>query len=202
MLVKICGITTPETAVACFGAGADIIGVVYYPPSPRHVDVAQIREILDADTPLCRQRVLVVVDQLPDDEIVSRFDYVQIYGNIRNDILIRRIHVVKEYEAFNRLIASSSQTEYYCLEMSKGLLPGGNGAEWDWSIARPFCERYRTFIAGGIAPENVADVIRLANPYGIDVSSGVESSPGVKDMDKVKRLVDNVHKTLEAVHRF
>jgi phosphoribosylanthranilate isomerase len=85
--------------------------------------------------------------------------------------------------------------------MSTGLLPGGNGAAWDWSMARPFCERFPTFIAGGITPENIADVIRFANPYGIDVSSGVESSPGVKDMDKVKRLIENV-RTLEVRQDF
>jgi phosphoribosylanthranilate isomerase len=71
-------------------------------------------------------------------------------------------------------------------------LPGGNGAAWDWSAARPFCERYPTFIAGGVTPKNVVDVIQSANPFGIDVSSGVESSLGVKDMDKVKRLIEQV----------
>ena len=75
-------------------------------------------------------------------------------------------------------------------------MPGGNGIAWDWSIAWPFCERYPTLIAGGVTPENVAEVIRLANPDGIDVSSGVESSPGVKDIDKVKQLIENVHQAI------
>jgi phosphoribosylanthranilate isomerase len=198
MLIKICGITTPETAIACFEAGADFIGLVHYPPSPRHVDVAQINDILDAIMPFDRQSILVAVDQLPDDKTVSRFDFVQTYGNIRNNISIRRIPVVRDYETFTRLLDSPGQAEYYCFEMSTGLLPGGNGAAWDWSMARPFCERYPTFIAGGITPENVTDVIRLANPYGIDVSSGVESLPGVKDIDKVKRLIENVHKAIIA----
>ena len=72
-------------------------------------------------------------------------------------------------------------------------MPGGNGAAWDWSLAKPFCELLPTLIAGGITPENVAEIIRQINPCGIDVSSGVESSPGVKDIDKVKRLTDAVH---------
>jgi len=84
----------------------------------------------------------------------------------------------------------------YALEISSGPLPGGNGIAWDWSLARPFCERYPTLLAGGITPENVAEAIRLARPCGIDVSSGVESSPGVKDIDKVKRLIENVHQTI------
>ena len=192
MRVKICGITTPETAIACLKAGADMIGLVHYPPSPRHVDVAQIREILDA-VAQHGQTVLVVVDQLPE-EIDSRITYIQSYGKTRHDVLMSPIHVVKDYESFTHLLESppGKSEELYCLEMSEGRLPGGNGAAWDWSLARPFCERYPTFIAGGITPDNVAEVIRQVNPYGVDVSSSIESLPGVKDLDKVKRLMDAV----------
>ena len=207
MLIKICGIKTPETAIACIEAGANIIGLVHYPPSPRHLDVAQMREILDAIEPYKKhglQTALVVVEQLPDEGIVSRFDYIQPYGQIRDaqisdNIPIRRIPVVKDYETFTRLLEAPIANEkpsLHALEMSVGILPGGNGAAWDWSLARPFCERYPTLIAGGITPENVAEVIRQAKPYGIDVSSGVESAPGVKDIDKVKRLIDNVHQAI------
>ena len=239
--VKICGITTPETAIACFEAGASMIGLVYYPPSPRHVEGAQMSEILDAVEPFLlyagRDAVLVAVDQLPE-EIDSRINYLQVYGNIPMDALQREdiptcgILVVKDKETiahlcnaacakqscatgqtFNAGIVyfgyapprvessckcshSSATQSYYCLEISEGTMPGGNGAAWDWSVAKPFCECFPTFIAGGIAPENVAEVIRLAKPYGIDVSSGVESTPGVKDMDKVRRLIENMHKAI------
>ena len=202
MLIKICGITTPETAIACFEAGADMIGLVYYQPSPRHIAVAQMSEILDAVEPFKKnkhQTALVVVDQLPDKDVVSRFDYIQPYGIMRSDIPIKRIHVVKDYETFTRLLEApitSGTIHLHALEMSEGRLPGGNGAAWDWSLARPFCERYPTLIAGGITPNNVAEVIRLANPAGIDVSSGVESAPGVKDISKVKRLIENVHQAI------
>ena len=202
--IKICGITSPETAVACFHAGAQYIGLVHYPPSPRHVGATQIREILDALGEYGRY-VLVVVDQLPDDDIVSRFHLVQVYGTLRSDVSIPRIQVVKDHATLTRILESPTQDwetrqppsetniSCYCLEISEGLLPGGNGAAWDWSIARSFCERFPTFLAGGITPDNVAEAIRLANPYGIDVSSGVESAPGIKDMDKVKRLIKNIH---------
>ena len=75
-------------------------------------------------------------------------------------------------------------------------MPGGNGAAWDWSLAKPFCELFPTLIAGGITPENVSEVIRQVSPCGIDISSGVESSPGVKDMDKVRQLIENVHRAI------
>jgi len=236
--VKVCGIPTPETAIACFEAGASMIGLVHYPPSPRHVDVAQIREILDAIEPFLlhasRDVVLVAVDQLPK-EIDSRINYLQVYGNIPPDALQRDdlppcgILVIKDKEmiahlcntcATNPRAAGQSLTSlffgsapkiegcsskcshsppapsYYCLEISQGTLPGGNGIAWDWSLAKPFCERFPTLIAGGVTPENVADVILLAHPIGIDVSSGVESSPGVKDMEKVRQLTENVHKAI------
>ena len=206
MIIKICGITTPEDAIACFKAGADIVGLVHYPPSPRHVEATEICEIVTAvrgrQTGPPKHIALVVADQYPKLPRATQrlIRYLQNYGDkkLKCNYFQSPIHVIKDYKTFTRLLDSttSPQREFYCLEMSKGTLPGGNGAAWDWSMAKPFCERYPTFIAGGITPENVADVIRLANPYGIDVSSGVESTPGVKDMDKVKRLIDNVHQAL------
>ena len=193
MFIKICGITSPETAIDCLEAGADLIGLVHYPPSPRHIDVAQMHNILDAVQPYNARSVLVAVDQLPEEDVVSRFALLQSYGTVRHGVSIPQMHVVKDYDTFTRLLESPIRTEdYHVLEMSEGKLPGGNGAAWDWSLARPFCELYPTFIAGGVTPENVADVIRLANPLGIDVSSGVESTPGIKDLEKVKRLIENV----------
>jgi phosphoribosylanthranilate isomerase len=191
MLIKVCGITTPGTAVACIKMGIGMIGLVYYPPSPRHVDIAQMREILDAVEPFRKfghKTALVVVKQLPDEKIVSRFDYIQSYGDKPLDILKDQICVVRDLDSPLPL----ENAPLYALEISTGILPGGNGAAWDWSLARPFCERYPTLIAGGITPENVAEVIRLAKPFGIDVSSGVESAPGVKDIGKVKRLIENI----------
>ena len=204
MLIKICGITSPETAIACFEAGADVIGLVYYPPSPRHVDETKIHEILDATTPFRQnagQAVLVTVDQLPSENVTNFVDGIQIYREIQADehkqyrfpaLMIRG---VKDYATFSRFLETPSNgdcEQRFLLELSKGILPGGNGVAWDWSLAKPFCERYSTFLAGGITPENVVDAIRQANPYGIDVSSGVESAPGIKDMKKVRRLIENV----------
>ena len=204
MLIKICGITSPETAIVCFEAGADMIGLVHYPPSPRHVDETKINEILDATTPF-RQKmgkaILVAVDQLPSENVTNRADGIQIYREIQADEHKRYrfpsliIRCVRDYATFSRFLETPVKHEHdqqFLLELSEGILPGGNGASWEWSRAKPFCERYSTFLAGGITPENVIDAIRQAGPYGIDVSSGVESAPGIKDMKKVRRLIENV----------
>ncbi|MDR0611781.1 MAG: phosphoribosylanthranilate isomerase, partial [Planctomycetaceae bacterium] len=156
MYIKICGITTPEMARQCFEAGADMIGLIFYPPSPRHVDVLKIREILDAVEPFRqhkRQTVLVVVDSLPD-EIDSRIDFVQLHGSVSGNFPAKRIQVIKDRQTRDRLLHESateiSEDSLYLLEMSKGVLPGGNGRGWNWSEAREFCKRFPAFLAGGI----------------------------------------------------
>jgi phosphoribosylanthranilate isomerase/indole-3-glycerol phosphate synthase/phosphoribosylanthranilate isomerase len=198
MYIKICGITTSEMARRCFEIGADMIGLIYYPPSPRHVEVSKIREILDAAEPFRqqkRQTVLVVVDSLPD-EIDSRIDFVQLHGSVSGEFSAKRIQVIKDAPTRDRLLSESATTilndSFYLLEMSRGFLPGGNGMCWKWSEAKEFCKRFPTFLAGGITPDNVLDAITQAEPYGIDVSSGVEVSPGVKDFNKVQQLIAKV----------
>ncbi|MDR1924704.1 MAG: phosphoribosylanthranilate isomerase [Planctomycetaceae bacterium] len=206
MQIKICGITSPEAARGCFEAGADMIGVVYYPPSPRHVDVERMGVILDAAEEFRRQErkvVLVVVDSLPD-RLDGRFDYVQIHGKLHDDVLntIKQptIHVIKENRILESLLTQNNnnltndnqqQNQIYILEMSKGILPGGNGTTWNWEDAKQFCSTFKkTLIAGGITPENVIDAIKKAKPFGIDISSGVEAAAGIKDMKKVKQIID------------
>lgn len=197
MLIKICGITTPEIAIRCFEAGADMIGLVHYPPSPRHIDTMKIQEILDAVATYRdkgRKIVLVVVDSFPA-ESTFHFDYVQCYGNTRENIPCPMIPVVMDRKRHDELMSKQEKTRrdiMYTLEMSRGIMPGGNGISWNWTEAKPFCKRYPTILAGGITPENVLDAIRQAEPYGIDVSSGVESAPGIKDIDKIRHLIETV----------
>ncbi|MDR0336460.1 MAG: phosphoribosylanthranilate isomerase [Planctomycetaceae bacterium] len=198
MHIKICGITTPESGQRCFDAGADMIGMVFYPPSPRHVDVSKIRKILNAVEPFRQQQrktVLVVVDSLPD-EIDPRLDFVQLHGSASCELPIKQIRVVKNCQTRDRLLNQSAtktlDDSFYLLEMSRGGLPGGNGTDWNWSEAKEFCERFPTFLAGGITPDNVFDVLAQTQPYGIDVSSGVESAPGIKDFNKVRQLIKNI----------
>ena len=212
MQIKICGITSPETAVACFELGADMIGLVHYPPSSRHLDVPRLANITRAITPYResgKMIVLLVVGKNEQetlhilDACHRQMDYVQFYGNeMEADRLenhVRVLRPVRDETTCNRLLAQDitpfqeNNVPRYILELSQGQLPGGNGLCWNWSDAEPFCRKFPTLLAGGITPDNVREAIRLARPCGIDVSSGVESSPGVKDIDKVKRLIENIH---------
>ena len=245
MIIKICGITSPETAVACFELGADMIGLVHFAPSQRHLDLPALADITYAVAPLrsvnCaggtsgKKIVLLVVDKNVEkimrilDVCDHQFDYVQFYGceteaaSLENHVPVLR--PVRDEATCARLLedwrleaidcredtlgllskASSLKPKVlpkvlpearYVVELAPGLYPGGNGLSWDWSNAAPFCRKFPTLLAGGITPDNVAEAIRLAQPLGIDVSSGVESAPGIKDIDKVKRLIDNTHKAI------
>jgi phosphoribosylanthranilate isomerase len=197
--VKICGVVDAGVAVDCFDAGADMVGMVYYPPSPRHVEMQQAKHILNAIEKFHKQEkktVLVVADKLPD-EIDPRFDYVQIHGKINADLIntikCDIIRVVRDYREFENLLAGDEKIpadQLFILEMSHGILPGGNGTKWDWSKAKPFCKRFKTLIAGGITPDNVEEAIKETEPFGVDVSSGVESVAGIKDMTKIKKLLN------------
>ena len=215
MIIKICGITSPETATACFELGADMVGLVHFPPSSRHLDLPELASITHAIAPFRKsgkQIVLLVVDKIEQkilrilDVCDHQFDFVQFYGEEtevrRLENHVRVLRPVRDEVTCHRLLAQSDTAFHpndepqFVVELAPGLYPGGNGRCWNWPDAAPFCRRFPTLLAGGITPENVAEAIRLVQPLGIDVSSGVESVPGMKDIDKVKRLIENVRQAV------
>ncbi|MDR0870917.1 MAG: phosphoribosylanthranilate isomerase [Planctomycetaceae bacterium] len=214
MFIKICGITVPEDAAAVLEAGADFIGVIHYPKSPRHLTAAAMLPVLHTAEPFRkrgRKTVLVAADSTTEDiiklldAVECKFDYVQIHRELTEDEYgsiaarlnekhkIQIIRVVRTLETVQRLFSSSSFSSVpYLLELSHGRLPGGNGKDWDWSAAKPFCQKFPTLLAGGITPDNVLEAVRQAEPFGIDLSSGVELSPGRKDIEKVRKVITMV----------
>lgn len=216
MLIKICGITTADDAVSILQAGADFIGFVHYPPSKRHVSVAKINALLDAAETYKKieQKTVLVVADLTTEEIVkvldavnNRLDVVQIHRELSDeecaDIAaqlekrnrIRFIRVIQRWETAQRLLADPpvGKERLYLLELSHGSLPGGNGKDWDWQLATSFCAAFPTLLAGGITLDNVRKAIQQAHPLGIDLSSGVETVPGQKDIEKVEKVIRMVH---------
>ena len=216
MNIKICGITTPEMGSQCFEAGADMIGLVHYEPSPRHLPLSSLQDICHAIRPFRqngRHAVLVVADLTVEgilrllEKIDHAVDYVQLHGRyhcteinrlaaaLENSVAL--IQVIRDRETCSRLLRESDSEKthpIFLLEMAHGAMPGGNGTAWNWSDARTFCNRFPTFLAGGITSNNVSDAIARANPCGIDVSSGVETSPGIKDRNKIVSFIETVRK--------
>jgi phosphoribosylanthranilate isomerase len=196
-LIKICGITRPEDAVQAIAAGADLIGLNFWGGSKRFVDDGRAREIVAA-IPAGVTKVGVFVNAHPlvvtesVDEL--RLDRVQLHGDeipaswnwLRPDQIIRAIRVRDEASLKESLTWQASLFLYDAF--AEGY--GGTGKRAPWEVVasggrRPF------LIAGGLNPSNVADAIRAIRPDGVDVSSGVESAPGIKDLRKLRAFIRN-----------
>lgn len=205
--VKICGISRAEHALAAAEAGADFIGLVFA-PSKRQVDAGRAAEIVKAIKKLERppQTVGVFVN-LPAIEVERTaercgLDRVQLSGDeswdyIRDIALpvIKAVRV-KTGQSGGDILAELERGERYMdddficlLDCAVAGSYGGSGRAFDWAVAREAAARYPVMVAGGLSPANVSQVIRLAAPWGVDVSSGVESR-GRKDIDKIKAFID------------
>lgn len=201
-LIKICGITNIEDAIECVRLGANLLGFVFA-DSPRQVDVGTVKHINriiggDAKT------VGVFTDE--GDNVVSimrecELTYAQLHGGQSEDFARRlgsqkviRVQRV-QYEASVVGLESQQEAAFYLLDTYKKGIAGGTGEIFDWDLAvRAKSLGKPIFLSGGLSPENVADAVRAVQPFAVDVSSGVEASPGKKDPAKVKEFIDNVRK--------
>jgi phosphoribosylanthranilate isomerase len=201
--IKICGITIVEDALACAAMGADAIGLVFYPKSPRYVSMDQAA-MISSVLPPAIARVGVFVNE-SYETIISAvsacgLSAVQLHGQEPPELVKKlsnhNFNVIKcLYLKGSPAIdaAASYNTGSFLLECSAGKLPGGNAMTWDWSGAREFAQNHPTIIAGGLNPENIAEAIRAALPDAVDVSSGVEALPGRKDRNMVRDFINAVH---------
>ena len=184
MMVKICGITRREDAVAAAEAGASAIGFIFYPKSPRYVTPEKARELSEG---LNIWRVGVFVDESQEslEQIMNeaKLDVAQIYGAFSLRGRQMRLWQAVRVPDNRGFSFSTVGCEAIFLDSS------ANGLSFDWNKARPIAERHQLIIAGGLKPSNVAEAIRIARPWGVDASSGLEISPGIKDHEKVRQFV-------------
>jgi phosphoribosylanthranilate isomerase len=200
MLVKICGITRLNDAEAAVAAGANAIGFVFWPDSPRFIDPFRAARIASALPPLVA-RVGVFVNQ--SSEYINavaarvRLDAVQLHGDERVDDLAPLVRPVIKAVALGgdgEVDAAAWPSRVtLLLDAHDPARRGGTGRTIDWSAAASIARRRRALLAGGLAPENVADAIACVRPFGIDVSSGIETSPGVKDHGRIRALFEALH---------
>jgi phosphoribosylanthranilate isomerase len=200
--VKICGLTRADEALACAESGADAIGCVFYPRSPRHVSEEQARTVFrNLPTTVCRVGVFVNEPFSTIMEKVERCELkaVQLHGQESPELVdeLRQAGILVIKAIFvngtpSLQLIGSFATSAYLVECAGGPLPGGNALAWDWSAAAGISERKPVILAGGLNPDNIYQAIREALPDAVDVCSGVESSPGRKDMGKVKKLIEAV----------
>jgi phosphoribosylanthranilate isomerase len=203
MFLKICGITRLTDALHAVEQGATAVGFVLWPRSPRAVSVERAAEII-AELPSHVMAVGVFVNE-PVDGIRAiakrtRLTAVQLHGDeppayaeALDWPVIRAVSVGDIGEASQ---AWSPETALL-LDNIDPVRRGGTGAVIDWSEAAGLAQQRRVVLAGGLTPANVASAIRAVRPFGVDVSSGVESAPGVKDFGKVTEFIVNAREAFE-----
>ncbi len=200
-LVKICGITSRADAHAAIEAGADALGLVFWPQSPRVVSVEQARAIT-ADLPAFVTRVGVFVDASAEEMNAAAdrasLDVLQLHGDEAPSILpaLRR-RALKALRVGAEFQASAADPWHdgagLLLDVKAAEAPGGTGRTFDWSLARGVRGRTGFLVAaGGLDASNVGDAIKALRPHAVDVSSGVEAAPGRKDPAKMRAFVDAV----------
>jgi phosphoribosylanthranilate isomerase len=202
--VKICGITTLDDALTAIEAGADALGFVFYAASPRHILPELASEIIRNLPPFVQTIGLFVDEQATKVNAIADqcgLDIVQLHGAETPEYcaLVRR-RVIKAFRVKD-ISTLDSLPQYhvagYLLDAWSPVAHGGTGKTFSWEIAAEAVHSGRCIIlAGGLTPDNVAESIRLVHPYGVDVSSGVESAPGRKDAAKMKYFVESVQRTL------
>jgi len=204
--VKICGLTTPETLDAALDGGARFVGAVIFEKSPRHI------EPLEAATLFARARgragvVAVVVDPgdrlLTEIGLILRPDFIQLHGaetparaeeirRLTGAGIIKALPI-RTHEDFAPAIAWEPFVDHLMFDakpVEGAVLPGGVGARFDWSLLADRVFRQPWFLAGGLDPENVAEAVRISGAPLVDVSSGVESAPGVKDAARIAAFLE------------
>ncbi len=197
--IKICGITTLDDARCAVAAGADALGFVFYPKSPRYITAAAAGKIVAALPPFVATVGLFV--NMADSKIqqtmeTARLNVVQLHGDeLPEDCLIPGYPVVKAV----RVKSTDSLNGIDRYQVSALLLDawndenyGGTGEKFDWQLAKTFTADCPVILAGGLNPDNVAAAIGTVHPYAVDVSSGVEASPGKKDHDKIYQFIQQV----------
>jgi len=199
MIVKVCGVRTAEVADVAVRSGADWIGLVFERRSPRYVDDAAARAVVDAVDGRADLIGVFVEPSVDECEAVAdRYGLaaVQVHGDIAADFVgACGVAVIRGINVRDRLEALTLQwwPELPVLLDSAardGELPGGTGRRLDAGLAAEVARHRRIVLAGGLGPADVAAAIAFVKPYGVDASSGLESAPGVKDAQLVKQYVE------------
>ena len=204
--VKICGLKTVEAVEAAILYGADFIGFVHFPKSPRHVSLAEAGKLAD----LARGRVKTVLLLVnPGHALIDEAtrivapDFIQLHGSeslddVRAIRLRANLPVIKavavetgqDVEAAAPYAEAAELLLFDAKPPKDAPLPGGNGIPFDWSVLSGFNSDKDYMLSGGLDPQTVARAVRMTGAAIVDVSSGVESAPGIKDLEKIRQFIE------------
>ena len=201
--VKICGLSTAETMQAALDAGADFVGLMFYEKSPRNVSLEQAAKLAT----MAKGRVKIVAVVVDADDALlkaivnhAKPDYIQAHGGetpqrieeIKNLYGVRVIKVIKVKDAADVVLAKDfrdvADLIMFDPKAPKDSLPGGNGLSFDWNLLTGIDGQF--MLAGGLNPDNVAQAIKVTHAPIVDVSSGVEFAPGIKDVGLIRKFIE------------
>ncbi len=194
--VKICGLTTVDDAVRCIEAGAQAIGLNFWPGSPRCVDVSTARAIVEAGGDRATMVGVFVdftLDQIREILLETGVQWAQLHGDETPELVAQLLP--RAYKAVGVTDGSAVEFarrypgEHVLLDASVPGTPGGTGRTFDWDIAAAVAKERKVTLAGGLTPDNVAEAVRAVKPFRVDVASGVESAPGTKDAESVRSFI-------------
>ncbi len=213
MKIKICGTTSLDDARLAADAGADMLGFIFYPPSPRNVTVEQTAEIIRAlrdergdsapmmvgvfvDEPV--ERVQAIKEQAGLDALQLHGSEPPVEMRLLNPYAFKAIRPQNRGDAegaaatYSRVLPDNPNLPQFLIDAFHPWQMGGTGQMADWSAALVLARRFRLMLAGGLTIENVSEAIRTVQPWGVDVVSGVEATKGIKDPEKVRKFIEIV----------
>lgn len=215
--VKICGLSTRETLDAALAAGADMVGFVFFAPSPRHLDLNAAREL---GRQVERRAVKVALTVDADDAMLATIvdalqpEILQLHGHETAErvaaikrkfgLAVMKAIAVEKAADLAGLAAYASVCDRILFDARppKGATrPGGLGAVFDWHLLENLDLKLPFLVSGGLGADNVAEAVRLTRPGGVDVSSGVERAPGVKDPEMIRAFIRAARATQELTVR-
>ncbi|SFK45902.1 phosphoribosylanthranilate isomerase [Methylocapsa palsarum] len=212
LIVKICGLSTPETLDVALACGADMVGFVYFDKSPRHVGLERAAALAARVEKRARKVLLTVdADDVSLAAAIAAFDpqALQLHGHESPERIasirarfglpvIKAIAIAGRADAEHALLFEAADYLLFDAKPAPGASrPGGNGSAFDWSVLSEIETRKPWLLAGGLDAQNVADAIVRTCAPGVDVSSGVESAPGVKDPARIAAFIAAVRRVGE-----
>ena len=197
--IKICGMTQLKDALFAIEQGADAVGFIFYKKSPRSTTMKTVRDIILKLPPLAGTVGVFVDETVERVNKVADYcglDMVQLHGD-ESPAFCRKIHRrvikafrVKDFQSIKKLRKYS--VSGFLLDTFSDNLHGGTGKTFDWNLVLPAKKIGPVILAGGLTPSNIRQAVSQVRPYGVDVCSGVEKSPGVKDPEKVRAFLTNI----------
>jgi phosphoribosylanthranilate isomerase len=203
MKVKICGITNADDALYAAGCGADALGFIFFPKSPRYVTPEKAASIISQLPPFITT-VGVFVDEAPDRVTgiahMTGIKAFQLHGNESPEICSKLVSVIKSFRIKDmtdlKQLEQYPCASAYLLDTYSEAEYGGTGRAFNWDIAVEAKKFGRIILAGGLTPDNVAEAVHYVRPYAVDVASGVEAEKGKKDLKKVKEFIERAKGTV------